>query len=224
MEFVNPNQFEKMRRLEGFRSHEDIWDDEVFNGIKSEIEKVPANIREFVDEYELDADTKRCLYKTRIFCTSLSENFRQTFLTLLEHYRSERREISQKIVDFLLEKNFDLPNFTIARGEKTQELLEEYGFNSKINSQNLLLVFQLPKPLAQFWWKGGADSWGSMAEDTQDQVIEWGHFYRELMAVVWEEQGRSENEAGLNFKRINSIGEHNPKKYYYIWKISEWEK
>jgi len=87
----------------------------------------------------------------------------------------------------------------------------------------LLLVFQLPKPLAQFWWKGGADSWGNLAEDINDTAIEWGHFYRELMPVVWETQGRHENESGLYFQRVNDIGEHDPKKYYYIWEISEWK-
>lgn len=223
MEFTNPNQFEKMRRLEGFRNPKDIWDLETYDEIKGEIEKVSPNVKEFVREHELDSETKRCLDKTRMFCSELSEEFRQTFLSLLEQYRNERRQVSQKIVDYLLEKNFDLPNFTIAHGEKVQELLEEYDLDTKINGQNLLLVFQLPKPLSQFWWKGGADSWGDMSEDVQDSVIEWGHFYRELMPVVWEEQGRHENESGLDFNRVNGVGEHDPKKYYYIWEMSEWE-
>lgn len=223
MKFPNPNQFEKMRRLEGLRNPEDIWDLETYDEIKSEIEKVSPNVKEFVQENELDVETKRCLDKTRVFCSELSEEFRQTFLSLLERYRNERRQISQKIVDYLLEKNFDLPNFTIAHGEKVQELLEEYGLDIKTNGQNLLLVFQLPKPLSQFWWKGGAGSWGDHSVDMQDKVIEWGHFYRELMPIVWEEQGRHENESGLDFNRINRVGEHNPKKYYYIWEMSEWE-
>ena len=223
MRFTNPNQFEKMRRLEGFRNPEDIWDIKTYDGIKNEIEKTPSNIREFVQEHELDSETKRCLEKTRTFCSELSEEFKQTFLSLLEQYRNERRQISQKIVDYLLEKKFDLPNFTIAYGEKVQELLEEYGLDIETNGQNLLLVFQLPKPLSQFWWKGGADSWGDLSEDVQDTVIEWGHFYRELMLVVWEEQGRHENESGLDFQRVNGVCEHDPKKYYYIWEISEWK-
>ncbi len=223
MKLTNPNQFEKIRRLEGLRNPEDIWDIEIFDDIRGEIEKVSLNIRELVEEHKLDAETKRCLDKTRTFCNELSEKFRQTFLILLEEYRNERRKISQKIVDYLLEKKFDLPNFTIAHGNKAQKLLEEYGFDIKNNGKNLLLVFQLPKPLSQFWWKGGVDSWGDLSEDVQDTVIEWGHFYRELMPVVWEEQGYHENEHGLVFNRINGIGDHDPKKYYYIWEMSEWK-
>ena len=223
MRFTNPNQFEKMRRLEGFKNPEDIWDLETYDEVKSEIEKTSPNVTEFIQEQELDDETKRCLDKTRVFCSELSEEFRQTFLSLLEQYRNERRQVSQKIVDYLLEKNFDLPSFTIAHGEKVHELLKEYGLNTETNGQNLLLVFQLPKPLSQFWWKGGSDSWGDLSEDVQDTVIEWGHFYRELMPIVWEEQGRHENENGLDFNRVNGVGEHDPKKYYYIWKMSEWK-
>ncbi|MCD6149992.1 hypothetical protein J7J13_04400 [bacterium] len=223
MRFTNPNQFEKIRHLEGFKNPEDIWDVKTYNEIKSEIEGKLPNIREMVEEQKLNAETKRCLDKTRTFCAELSEKFKQTFLTLLEQYRSERHQISQKIVDYLLEKNFDLPYFTIAYGKDARELLEEYDLDFKTNGQNLLLVFQLPKPLSRFWWKGGADSWGNFSEDVQNAVIEWGHFYRELMPVVWEEQGRYENVNGLNFYRVNEIGEHNPKKYYYVWEVSEWE-
>jgi len=223
MEFTNSNQFERMGRSEGFKNPNDIGDIETFDDIKQRIEQLSPNTKELVFEEELTVEMKRSLEKIRTFCGELSEDFKQTFLSLLDQYRKERHQISQKIVDYLLEKNFVLPNFTIASGEQAQALLEEYGLNGEINEQNLLLVFQLPKPLAQFWWKGGADSWGNLAEDINDTAIEWGHFYRELMPVVWETQGRHENESGLYFQRVNDIGEHDPKKYYYIWEISEWK-
>ncbi len=223
MRFTDPNKFERIRRSEGLNHPEDIWDIETFDDIRQRIKQLSPNIKELVSEEELNVEMKKCLKKTRTFCSELSEDFRQTFLSLLEQYRQGRRHISQKIVDYLLEKNFVLPNFTIARSEQAQILLEEYELDGEINEQNLLLVFQLPKPLAQFWWKGGSDSWGDLAEDVKDTVIEWGHFYRELMPVVWGTQGRHENENGLNFYRFNGAGEHDPKKYYYIWKISEWD-
>ena len=219
---INPNQFKRIMTEEGLKNSQDIWDLKTYDEIKNEIEKISPNIKELVEEHELNAETKRCLDKIRAFCSELSEEFRQTFLVLLEQYRKERRQISQKIVDYLLEKNFDLPNFTIAYREKAQELLKERGFDVEINDQSLLLIFQLPKPLSQFWWKGGVDSWGDLSEDMQGAVIEWGHFYRELMPVVWEKQGYYENESALDFYRINGVGEHDPQKYYYIWEVSEW--
>lgn len=115
-----------------------------------------------------------------------------------------------------------LPNFTIASKNQARALLKEYRLYGEINKQSLLLVFQLPKPLAHFWWKGGTDSWGDLAEDVGGTVIEWGHFYRKLMPVIWEAQGRHENENGLLFYRLNDFGEHDPTQYYYVWKISAW--
>ena len=128
--------------------------------------------------------------------------------------------IFQKIIDYLLEKKFDLPNFTITHGVRAEETLKEIGLDGKIEEKNLLILFQLPKPLSFFWWKGGADSWGSLAEDIKGSSTEWGHFYRELMLVVWEMQGYYENEKGLCFNRLNEIGEHDPLKFYYVWEIS----
>lgn len=222
MKFDNPNQFEKVRRLEGLRSQEDIWDLGTMDRVKTEIKNKKPDIKENLREHSLSPELKSCLDKTKIFCNELAEEFKQKFLSLLDQYGNERRQISPKIVEYLLEKKFDIPNFNIAYGSRAKELLEEYGFSDEINDQSLLLVFQLPKPLAQYWWKGGTESWGSMAEDVEGAAIEWGHFYRELMPIIWEAQGRHENESGLAFNRINNVGEHNPKKYYYIWKISKW--
>jgi len=223
MKFSDPNQFKRMRQLEGLKNSEDLWDTATFDDIKQTIDQLSPNTKELVSEEELSAEMKRCLKKTRAFCSELSDDFKQTFLSRLDQYRRERRQIAPKIVEYLLEKNFVLPNFTIASQEQAQALLEEYGYVGEMNEQKLLLVFNLPKPLAHFWWKGGADSWGDLAEDIHDTAIEWGHFYRELMPVVWETQGRHENENGLDFYRVNGTGEHDPKKYYYIWEISEWE-
>ncbi len=212
-----------MRRLEGLKSPEDIWDIETFDEIKERIEQVSPNVKELISENELKLEAKKCLKKTRTFCKELSQDFKQTFLSLIDQYRQERRQISQKIVDYLLEKNIVLPNFTIASKKQAKALLKEYELGGEINEESLLLIFQLPKPLAQFWWKGGADSWGELAEDINDTAIEWDHFYRELMPVVWETQGRHENENSLNFNRLNGFSQHDPKKYYYIWELSKWE-
>ena len=223
MNFTNPNKFKEIMREEGLKNPEDIWDTESFKAIREKIEKLPPQTIELMPEEELTAETRKRLEKVYTFCDELSEVFKQTYLSLIDKYKQEHRKMSQKIVDYLLENNLILPDFTIANQEQAKKLLKEYNLEGRINEKNILLVFQLPKPLAQFWWKGGSDSWGDLAEDMQDTVIEWGHFYRELMPVVWETQGRHENENGLTFSRLNAVGEHDPKKYYYVWEISEWE-
>ncbi len=229
MIYINPNQLKRIGKLEGFKNSDDvlgecILDFETFYNIKYNIREISPNIEELSDEKVLDAKMKRSLFKIRKFCKELTKEFRDTFLMLLDQYRYERRYISQRIIDYLLEKEFILPKFKIAYGRKIPELMKYINLKYEHHSSDILLVFQLPKPLAQFWWKGGAYSWGSLAEDMEDIVIEWGHFYRELMPVVWELQGFYENEVGLYFCRVNRVGEHDPKKYYYVWIVGEWKK
>lgn len=219
----NPNQLEKMGRISGFRNHEDIWEMKTFNDIKQEIELVSPNTKELIEESEFSSDMEKCLFKTRAFCNELSGEFKKEFVSLLDQYRKERRQISQKIVDYLLEKEFNLPSFIITHGKQAEVLLEDFGLDFKIDDKKLLLVLKLPKPLSQFWWKGGGDSWGDMSKDVQGSVIEWGHFYRELMPIIWETQGHYENENGLTFSRVNDVGEHDPQKYYYVWEMSKWK-
>ena len=214
---------EKFARQEGVRNPADIYDQPTFEEIRAEVKNVYPNVTELLDEKKLSAELKVCLNRTREFCSELSENFRLRFLSLLEKYRNERRPISQKIVDYLLEKNFNLPQFAIAHDAKATEMLLDFGLHPEIGDQKLLLSFQLPKPLAQFWRKGGANSWGYGSKDMEDRVIEWGHFYRELMGEVWHMQGYYENEKGLDFYRLNDVGEHDPKKFYYVWEMSKWE-
>lgn len=225
MDFVNPNKIERLGREAGLRS-EDIWSDwddtETLEQITHPIQEALPNIEARISEHELTSETRHNLETVRSFCAELSEEFRQAFLLLLEQYRRERCLISQKIVDYLLKKNLVLPTFVIANGERAHGVLNEYKLNGDVTAHSLLVAFQLPKPLSQFWWKGGADSWGSGSEHLGSAVIEWGHFYRELMRVVWETQGYYENEYSLRFERINSVGEHDPKKYYYVWEVSEW--
>lgn len=219
MKFTNPNQFEKMRRLEGYTDPKDIWDTETDNDSAS---KPFFNVTELLSERNLEHDLRLCLEKIRTFCNELSDDFQRIFTSLLEEYQKEH-QMPQKVFDYIREKELLSPSFTTAVGEPAQMLLEKYNLPREIKKEQILLVFQLPKPLAQFWWKGGDDSWGEEGQRVGGMVIEWGHFYRELMPLVWQAQGRHENENGLDFERVNGLGQHDPKEYYYVWKVSVWK-
>ncbi|TSC55943.1 MAG: Uncharacterized protein G01um101418_514 [Parcubacteria group bacterium Gr01-1014_18] len=174
--------------------------------VKAGLDHKRSNITELIDYERLSDRQRNILERAKEFCHRLSRKFENEFGEILINYSKERKEISIQMKKFLLNKKFDLPQFTIS--------------NPYANDNSLLLNFQLPRPLSFFWWKGGANSWGDHAVDMQDQVVEWGHFYRELMPIVWETQGYYEQEKGLSFDRVNAVGEHDPAKYYYLWKIS----
>ncbi len=224
MEFINPNKFEQMmQKEEGINNPDDVWDMTTFAEMRRHVENMAPNIEEVYMEEDFTPAMERCRDKVRLFCNQLTTTFREEFLILLDKYQEERRPIDPKIIEYLIHKELIAPSFVISHGEQAQKILDEDSFDYYLlGDQRFLLVFQLPKPLAQFWWKGGTDSWGDAGVDIGDTSIEWGHFYRELMPVVWAEQGRCENELGLDFQRINSVGEHDPQRYYYMWEMSEW--
>lgn len=113
--------------------------------------------------------------------------------------------------------------------EITQELRDEHSRVVKnenadgvryydVYKNSVYVVFNLPKPLAEYWWKGGLQ-WGAKGEDMGGMVFEWGNFYRECLPVVWEEQGYEQGEGDLFFERLNRNSQHDPSKYYYVWQV-----
>lgn len=116
-----------------------------------------------------------------------------------------------------LEKNgLDLPTFDVYTKKQADVLLKTFGFSGEnITNGNFLIVFNLPKPLSQFWWKGGAELWGNQSNDVRKMVIEWGRIYRLMISTIWDavDGGRSIME------RINPYGVHDPKQYYYLWEM-----
>lgn len=158
--------------------------------------------------------------KIRRFCAELSIRFSEKFLLLLDQYQKEKQKIPKKIIDYLKKRDLDLSTFIVRRGEKMNETLEEFGISSYLEEDGFLVIFQLPKPLAQYWWKGGVGIWGSKSKNVGD-AVEWGEFYRKLMPSVWKTREYFSEKEGLDFRTVNDTGQHDPKKYYYIWEVSK---
>lgn len=83
-----------------------------------------------------------------------------------------------------------------------------------------LVVFNLPKPLARWWWKGGLQ-WGEAGEDLKGMVAEYGDFYRDLLPIIWEAIDGAGWSGKLWFDRLNGVGEHDPGKFYYVWEVEK---
>ena len=233
MKFRTPGQLESyFKEEEGFRNPNDREGWFSLSDYAEKIKKLPANIDVRGNPYKLVEEGKKHIQLLERFCNDLSDQFRNTFFSLIEEYK-ERKEIPQKIIDFLEKKNLTLPKFTIAHGRHAKELLidielyDESGEGEEGDEyvdNDFVLVFQLPTHLARLWWKGGANDWGEGGVDINDTFIEWGFFYRKLMPIVWEKLGEFENEYGIDFRRINDIGQHDPEKYYYAWYTDVWDK
>lgn len=202
----------------------DEVDDENDNNLQED--ENDSHITPIIDEFINGKDFTRedidLLKTTRSFCTDVTNDFNNTFGDMVELYKENGNPLPQNIVNYLYEKKYNIPHFIIANGEKAKDFLNDCGFNDhEIDKGNLLLIFHLPKPLTQYWWKGGENTWGTMSESVNGSVIEWGNFYRHLLPTVWNNEKTYEENDKLFFGRINDLGNHEAKKYYYLWEISK---
>ncbi len=212
------------KREEGLKNSEDIFDianwDEIYARVDEQIKNEQVLI-----EYDLEEDAGRelLILEVKEFAeTTTTRRFREEFLHVLSVYQKERREISSKILNYMEERRFFLPRFLITGGERSKDVLQKLGFTDRVPAKSsALVVFNLPKPLATYWWKGGASE-DNKGKDVGASVIEWGHFYRELIPIIWEQIGFYECEGSLDFERINDVHVHKPQDFYYIWEVSQW--
>ena len=87
-----------------------------------------------------------------------------------------------------------------------------------IENDEFLVIFQLSKPLSQFW-KKGEGQWGENNIKTNNTVIEWGRYYREVLPLIWEAVDYSDDKYGITIARLNPAYDHNGD-YYYAWAIN----
>lgn len=213
-------QLERLRREEGLRNLEDIFDTASWETIREELGTRAPRIQ-LLAEGKLSSREQHAFEVIETFARDASKFYAEIFARALEEYRSERREIAPAIIEHIRKKSFDVPEFVIAHGELARELLREYGFDQDRLADGFLVNFQLPKPLSRFWWKEGETLWGPDPETNRSGIIEWGHLYRRLMPAIWAMQGFYENERNLEFIHLNDGGQHDPARYYYLWAVQE---
>ncbi len=149
-----------------------------------------------------------------------TEHIRAVFCDLIDEYSENTRAITTWVRE-QLKSDFSKPKIEIHKGDKATHVLRTINIQDVLDGNRRIVVFQLPLPLAHFWWKGGTNSWGGMGIELGDGVINWGDMYRNLMYSVWEKLEEYEKELGLSFERLNLVGEHDPNNFYYIWEVSE---
>jgi len=182
---------------------------------KPEEEPMTYNIKEYgINEAELTPEQFENLQKTRSFAQNTSKVYRTAMRLLMTGYQQKNPKFTDKMMQKMMERSYDLPDFSLYGSQAAEEFLskqQELGIDGF--SDNFLVNFQLPRPLAKFWYKGGN---GSKSVPVKEGEIEWGHFYRMCMPVIYSGVDRSQM-SGLYLNRLNQFGQHDPKKYYYLW-------
>lgn len=97
-----------------------------------------------------------------------------------------------------------------------------YPFSIPMSDESYFVIFDLPLPLAHWWWKGKGN-WGELGVDIGGTAIEWGRYYRKICYTVWdfaEEEGPWKGiDRNYFCDRYNAVGSHEPGEYYYIYKV-----
>lgn len=196
------------------------YDEATWQEIFDEVENEAANLEVHFSR-ELSERKKVILDRVRQFTGEVSEAFRQEFLRLLSEYHNSQSDYGVKIVEWLQEKGFDLPDFDLYDAASGDEFLAEHDFQKKIDPDKMLLVFQLPKPLAKFWWKGEQEECG---RKLQGSTRLWGKFYHDLMPTVHYIWDHAEEDKELTIHRLNVAGQHDEDNYYYLWEVGTYRE
>lgn len=170
---------------------------------------------------EFDAEQEYLISKLGSFIEKAEQEIASSFENLVASYESAVGGIPKNILAYLREKNLMFPKFSLLVGNKAKNFLDSVTHEVDLDGK-VLMVFNLPKPLAKFWWKGDvAGSSAGVNKEVGEAGIEWGYFYHNIMPSVWENVGFLECESDICLERINGIGEHDPDSYYYIWAVSK---
>jgi hypothetical protein len=199
---------------ERFKNTNDIYDQPTFHDVENEVakERRDRQIRFHFDVATRDSESKKLLERWSFEMQVCLAKWSDAIKNLIH----QDEKISQRIREYLEIEGMDLPTFDIYAKDEADALLQEFGLKGeKIEMGNFLVVFNLPKPLSHFWWKGGTESWGSGSTDVRKMVIEWGRIYRSIIPIVWN----AVDDGTCAMERINPCGMHDMKRYYYLWEI-----
>lgn len=181
------------------------------------------NIAEFgIDESKLTPEQLETLEKIRKFAKNTSKTYRSVMRVLMNTYQQNNPNFTDRIIRQMKERGYDLPSFSIYGRDATSEFLNKQDGLSidSLKEDSFLVNFNLPKPISRFWYRGGS---GSKSVPVPQEAIEWGDFYRRSVPVIWNATDQALYDDKLYFDRLNRNGQHDPKKYYYLWEASNIE-
>lgn len=189
-------------------------------------ENIPIEIK--VNKEKLDEEKLDLLQDTSETLQNLGNKFQSVLLNQMQDYADNPKyAFSQEMMERMIEKGYDLPQLKILSDEFAQRFLDETDINTghPVGDDSLLVIFNLPKPMGRFWYKGGEDYWGDDKEKEEidrSKNVAWGDFYRKSAPVIWNIDNDMD-EKDIKVNRLNLAGQHDPKKYYYIWEVSYWD-
>ena len=203
-------QLEKLQSL-----LDDLKNPEKASG--DDLEGLQFKINEIgINEAELDESQLKLLGNLREFCKTTTVTYVRTMRFIMEEYKNRNPNFTDEMMQKMMLRGHDTPSFTIYGKEAGEDFIEntcsELGIQG-FESNGMVLNFNLPDILGRFWYRGGV---GAKAQPVPEGAIEWGHFYRSGMPAIWRSVDAAPRK-GLFLDRLNAFGQHDYKKYYYLY-------
>lgn len=205
-------QLEKLQSL-----LDDLKNPEKASG--DDLEGLQFKINEIgINEAELDESQLKLLNNLREFCKTTTVTYVRTMRFIMEEYKSRNPNFTDEMMQKIILRGHDTPSFTIYGKKAGEDFIEntcsELGIEG-FESNGMVLNFNLPDILGRFWYRGGI---GAKAQSVPEGAIEWGHFYRSGMPAIWRSIDAAPRK-GLFLDRLNAFGQHDHKKYYYLYDV-----
>ena len=203
-------QLEKLQSL-----LDDLKNPEKASG--DDLEGLEFKINEIgINEAELDESQLKLLNNLREFCKTTTVTYVRTMRFIMEEYKSHNPNFTDEMMQKMILRGHDTPSFTIYGKKAGEDFIEntcsELGIEG-FEPNGMVLNFNLPDILGRFWYRGGV---GAKAQPVPEGAIEWGHFYRSGMPAIWRSVDAAPRK-GLFLDRLNAFGQHDYKKYYYLY-------
>ena len=184
-----------------------------------DLENLQFKINEIgIDESSLDEKELKLLENLREFCKTTTVTYVRTMRFIMEEYKSRNPNFTDEMMEKMILHGHDTPSFTIYGKEAGENFIEntcpELGYGD-FESNGMVLNFNLPDVLGRFWYRGGN---GARAQSVPDGAIEWGHLYRNGMPAIWRSVD-SAPRTGIYLNRLNEFGQHDYRKYYYLYDV-----
>lgn len=205
-------QLEKLQLLlDDLKNPENASGDDL-EGLQFKINEVGIN------EVELDESQLKLLNNLREFCKTTTITYVRTMRFIMEEYKSRNPNFTDEMMQKIILRGHDTPSFTIYGKKSGEDFIEntcpELGIEG-FESNDMVLNFNLPDILGRFWYRGGV---GAKSQPVPEGAIEWGHFYRSGMPAIWRSIDAAPRK-GLFLDRLNAFGQHDYKKYYYLYDV-----
>ncbi len=173
-----------------------------------------SNCQEFgIDSRFLGSPQRAELAWLRYFVGQTSANYQLTMQLLMDIYQLDNPTFTDDIKQKMIDRGYDKPQFSLYGRQAAVDFLDEQGFGSGDIQGNFLINFNLPKPLGRMWYRGGSED---PSYEIPEDSIAWGYFYRNCMSAMYSAQYSAERQ-GYFFDRINAMGQHDWRQYYYLY-------